>query len=61
MSEREKSIEGPSDGGALKQRKNNNANIYVNKSRGPKKPGKDRRMQIRSKQFDENLYRKMDG
>ena len=38
------------------------ANIYVhNPKRGSKKPGKDRRLQLRSRQFDENLHRKMDG
>ena len=35
---------------------------YVHKPKpGGKKPGKDRRLQIRSRQFDENLHRKMDG
>ena len=35
---------------------------YVFKpKRGASKPGKDRRLQIRSREFDKNLYRKMDG
>ena len=32
-----------------------------NPKRGAKKPGKDRRLQVRNRQFDENLHRKMDG
>ena len=60
MSEREGVNEAPKEGsGAPKQR---NSNIYVNKNRlGAKKPGKDRRIGLRNKQFDENLYRKMEG
>ena len=35
---------------------------YVFKpKRGASKPGKDRRLKIRSNEFDKNLYRKMDG
>ena len=39
-----------------------NANINVHRRGGPpKKPGKDRRMSLRTKQFDDNMHRKMDG
>ena len=58
MSERE---EVRMDGGDnTRQRKD--ANIYVHKpKRGQNKPGKDRRFALRSKQFDSNTIKKMDG
>ena len=57
MSERaEPEAEGP------KQRSEKQGNIYVHKPKtGQKKPGKDRRFQMRSRQFDENVKIKMEG
>ena len=61
MSERaEQANEGGRDGPQRRQK--DNANIYVHKpKRGSNKPGKDRRFMARTKNFDDNMHRKMDG
>ena len=52
---------GPREEGPQRRQKDN-ANIYVHKpKRGGNKPGKDRRFMKRTKNFDDNMHRKMDG
>ena len=63
MSEREE-VQHRGDGQPQQRRtnNNNNNNVYVHKpKRGQNKPGKDRRLMIKSRQFDDNLYKKLDG
>ena len=61
MSDRaEQANEGGRDGPQRRQK--DNANIYVHKpKRGSNKPGKDRRFMARTRNFDDNMHRKIDG
>ena len=69
MTERESSGAKGGDGGVVKhqqssdgpQKRNNNTNAYKPPKFGKAKPGKDRRISLRSKDFDKNYIKKMEG
>ena len=65
MSEREAtSADKSNNNGApvQRQKSQNSGNVYVHKpKRGSNKPGLDRRFKSRSRQFDDNLHKKLAG